>query len=72
MVLQPYQQESILLKLDCEGTVFVSNIMALLGNPSILGRFPANLESACIRIVGESGGRRDAVIGCGETGCGEW
>ena len=52
--------------------MFVGSIKARAGSPSISGRFPAILESACERIVGEGGGSRIGVIGCEETGFGEW
>jgi hypothetical protein len=52
--------------------VFVGVIKVLTGSPFISGRFPVRLKSACVHMVGESGDRRVEMIGCGETGDGEW
>jgi len=58
--------------LGCNGAGFVGVIKVLFGSPFISGRFLVSLKSASVQIVGESGVRRAGVIGCGETGYGEW
>ena len=52
--------------------MFVGGVKASSGSPFILEIFPVNLESACVRNVGESVWRRVGAIGCGETGYGGW
>jgi hypothetical protein len=64
--------QSAQLKLGCNVVLFVGVIKVLFGSLFILGRFPESLKSASVHIVGESEVRRAGVIGCVETGYGEW